>query len=212
MPNGSITTVHRIKSITIIDSTVMIMVNSFTDETSTLISWQETHELPSGIFDGSLISIHDWLVDATGPFSGGTITQDETPIEIAKSKAYSTINAIRKQIVGGGCPTAFGTVDTDDISIRNVQGSVQAATIKNMLAEPFSIVFRMKDNTDVTLDANQTISMGMTVMAFIEQCYKRSWELKLQVDTAFNANNIEALNTINLYSNWPSNTIYTPPE
>lgn len=83
----------------------------------------------------------------------------------------------------GGCPLPppFNvTIDTTEESLTNISGLVQKAMIQG---PAFTIIFRMEDNSEVPLNAEQMITVGLIVSDHLEACQMS----KNAADAAINA-------------------------
>ncbi len=114
-----------------------------------------------------------------------------------KALAIGRVAQKRDQIAAGGADTPSGRVDTTDRSITIIQGLVQLAAIGG---EAFQETFRRADNTDVEVDASAMIGIGIAVGQFIAAVYRRSWDLKTEIDAAAT---LEELAAIDVAAGWP---------
>ena len=109
--------------------------------------------------------------------------------------------AYRDSRVNGGCLTASGPVDSDPVSRGLITGSVSMATIAKGAGQPFATVWRMQNNSYVTLDADAMIAMGVAVGAHVAACYEASFAVKDLIDAATDKTAIEA---VDITAGYPS--------
>ncbi|WP_294196539.1 DUF4376 domain-containing protein [uncultured Sphingomonas sp.] len=192
MQNGAQASEHTIETLTITDGQAVATVTSRTSAGQ--LAWQEPCEIdPADLTGDPIASAAASLMKGGGYLEGGVIEADQTPLEVRKLTSLKRVDQLREIKVTGGCPTEHGIVQTDDVSIRNILGSVQTASLSAKLETPFSIEWRMADNSVVTLDANEMIAMGVAVMSHIKTCYTRSWALKDAVEACQDEVSLAAL-------------------
>jgi hypothetical protein len=196
MPNGAVAAYHLIDRVISEAGSNIAIVTSRT--ASDAMAWQEPVTI-FGLQGEPIISAADLLIASQGYLEGGLIVVDPTPLEMVRLTMLSRVDRIRETKVNEGCDTPSGRVQTDDVSIRNILGSVQTASLSVMLNQPFSIQWRMADNSLPTLDASAMIAMGVAVMSHVKACYTHSWEIK---DAITAADTIEAIKAIDLESGW----------
>lgn len=142
----------------------------------------------------SLVAIEDCLVSIpTSPLAGGLLIPVETDIEKEARLKWSTIKKFRSihefgQFIWDGL--AF---DSDLTSQSRIQGAAQLAQITLAAGQPFSIDWTLADNTVVTLDANQMISVGLALGNHINACHSKARLLRQQIESATTKEEIEAI-------------------
>ncbi len=143
------------------------------------------------------------LADGSWVFPDGYDPADLTPLiemdflEPAKRATLERVKALREKAKDGGIVTSWGPLETDPDSRTNINGAVQMATI---LGPQFSIVWRMRDNSEVTLNAAQMIQLGLLVGQHVSACQYRKNELDAAIAAAATAAELEA---IDLEAGWP---------
>lgn len=200
-PTGGIAMVHRVQRVEIVADTITVTINSYASETAQLIMWQDSHIMPAAELNAMTYpeSVYSWLVSPIGPFPGGQLLASPTELEVQQAKMMTEITSLRDKKISSGCETPLGRVDTDEISIRNIMGTYQSAVLSMIAQQPFSVNWRMADNTSVAMDGNQIISVGNAVLQKIKDCYERSWVLKEEVSTATE----ETIGAIVITEGWP---------
>lgn len=119
----------------------------------------------------------------------------------AKALALARIEGRREVAFASGMATPFGRVQTDPLSVRNIQGKSSAAAIALFRGEPYSAEFRLEDNTQASMTGEQLIGLGELLDAHGSACYQRSWDLK---DDVLAADTVEAVEAIDIDSGWPA--------
>ncbi|MFZ4165318.1 DUF4376 domain-containing protein [Brevundimonas sp. NPDC058933] len=207
---------HRIHSLNVSDDRVEITINSYVNETGTMPVWQDAYPMP---FDDFCLgtypqNVHEWLISPSGPFLGGSVVLEVSKFEDLKVKTLARINELRKAVAEGGCETPFGVVDTTPTSQSNIQAAFSMATLAKASGQPYSVVWRRLDNTEVTLDADGVIAMGAAVLAHIDRAYRHSWTLKAQVEAATTLEELESMILAGWATHWedPNAEPETPVE
>lgn len=132
-----------------------------------------------------------------------TVGPDPDPptVEELRVKLWSRAKVIRDQHIDGGVPVAgIGTFDSDLVSRTNISGSVTGAIIAQSASLPFSVSWKLADNSIVVLDAAQMIAAGMAVMQHVAACHANAQAMGLAIIAAEDA---EALGLIDLEAGWP---------
>lgn len=199
-PHGATANTHRVRGVEIAE-TVKVYINSFATPDAGLLVWQDTHEMPmlemsNGIYP---MCVYNWLVSPTGPFAGGQLLDDPSDFELKRAKLLNGVKSKRDSVIASGCSTAAGVVDTDDVSLRNIMATYQTAVLALMTNNPYSVSWRMRDNSLVTLDAQQMIAIGNAVLQRVEATYQRSWELKEEIENS----TAETIDSVLLMEGWP---------
>lgn len=102
-------------------------------------------------------------------------------VDLARSMKWEAVKARRELAELGGCQTAYGRVDTTDISKLKINGAVTMAQIAVGQSQPFSISWTMADNTDVALDGAQMIEVGLAVGQHVSACHDVARQLREQI-------------------------------
>lgn len=199
MPNGALAERHEVTEVSIKADSITAVVTSFA--ATDALCWQDRVELALDPSESvSLASIQSVLCEDGGYLAGGDVVVDPTPVEVLRKKLVARVDRFRDDAIKGGFTTPAGVVQTDEVSIRNILGAVSRATIATAKDEPFELSWRLADNTAVTLNAAEMMSLGVSVMEFIEAAYQRSWAVKAQIA----AGDLEALEAFDVSSAWSS--------
>ena len=124
------------------------------------------------------------------------------PLEDQKLALWERVKAIRDARIETGPATVpgVGQFDTDATSRLNVNGAVTMALIAQAAGAPFSIGWKLYDNSIVELDAAQMIAAGLAVGQHVSACHARAQALGLAIEAAGDA---EALVAIDIGAGWP---------
>jgi hypothetical protein len=142
----------------------------------------------------------DLLSAQAGPGEKAVATSSLS-VEGNKPAIWEEVKQIRAQKIDGGCTTPWGIVQTDELSRSNISGAALAAVIAKSSSSAFSIVWTLADNSEVTLNADETINLGLIVMQYVNDCYTRARELRVEIDAA---TNMAELLAIDVASGWPT--------
>lgn len=198
MPNGAPAMYHRVLRLEMFSDSTQAVVNSFLTPDQAVVSWQDTYSLPVSEALSSLASVENLLVSPNGPFAGGTVLDaEQSDYESQKAFMKAKLKLRRDTAEWAGVQTAVGLVDSDPDSQRKISGTVTMAMLGG---ENFSIEWRMKDNTVVTLNAAQTIAVGVAVGMHVAagQVNKNRIDSLLEACT-----DVAQLMDIDLEEGWP---------
>jgi hypothetical protein len=146
--------------------------------------------------------VMDWLVSAGGPYEGGVVVEDdELTLGVKQDRLTAQVNKERDARIAGGLLFQGLPFDTDEVSLRNIMGTAQMATLSKMAGQPFAVDWRCADNSMANLDADTFIALAETVMQHVQACYTRSWELKADIAVADDT----TIDTIDISAGWPPN-------
>ena len=138
-----------------------------------------------------------WIVSAEGPFSEGKLVDEANyPIVSLRQKKLNKVKQLRDEKDYGGVDTPHGQVDTDVDSQRKISGAV---TMSILLGSSFEMTWRMKDNTEVTLNAEGMADLGIAVglNTAAAQAIKNNLDALLK-----SATTIEEIDAVDIYSPW----------
>jgi hypothetical protein len=130
-----------------------------------------------------------------------TVTLPVPPLAVAKAAKWEQAKAERDRRIAAGCAVpGIGTFDSDDPSRSNITGAVTMALIAQAAGQPFSIGWKLADNTVATLDAAQMIGAGVVVGQYVAACHANAQALGQAIEAA---GTIAALGDINIGAGWP---------
>jgi hypothetical protein len=201
-PQGVAATCHRVHKVEITD-VVTVVLNSFANENSDMLVWQDNYDVPMVVFSAGTYpqNIYDYLTGPTGPFSGAALIAEMEELDRLKLTTKSSVTTIRDKTIAAGCLTPSGNVDTDEVSLRNIMATYQSAVLAKLTSSAFSTEWRMADNTSVILDADAMIAMGNAVLARTKVCYEHSWTLKASIDSS---TTVEEVKAVLVTEGWPA--------
>lgn len=213
-PNGAQTLVHRISRVEIMPldplrpqeaTSVSIQVSSFVDDGTTSLSWQASIPMPLEDFSASTYpgNVIEFLTAAGGALEGGELVTDaDTDLDRAQKTAFVRIAKLREDHIAAGFSVeGVGTFESDALSIRNITGKAQRASVAiTRNEEGWATPWKLADNSMAELDASGMIAVGEALDAHITACYARSWVLKAQIGAAEDTAAVEA---IVLDTDWP---------
>jgi hypothetical protein len=118
-----------------------------------------------------------------------TLTPFVYPIEYMREWFWAQAKKVREAQIAGGCDTTCGLVDSDDVSIARIGIAAQAAA-----GDPgFSIEWVLANNTMVTLNAEQMLSVQRQVAQHIADCQAESQILRVAIMAAMTQEELEAI-------------------
>jgi len=150
------------------------------------------------------------------PVSGWTVTlgEDGKPIpspyvrpeavrlKLGKLALHEQVKQLRDHHTQAGVTVPpHGTFDSDPDSQRKISGSAVMAMLAIQNSEPFSLDWRLQDNSIVALDAMQMIAVGVAVGQHIAACQYCKNALDALIDAA---EDVEALEAIDIEAGWPA--------
>ena len=110
-----------------------------------------------------------------------------------KAAQWALIKQARDAQEFGGFLHAGQRYDSDQISQQRIGQAAQLAMLSVSNALPFSIQWTLEDNSVATLDALQMIAVGVVMGEHINVAHSHSRELRLALDAANSANEIDAV-------------------
>jgi hypothetical protein len=200
-PQGVAATCHRVHKVEITD-VVTVVLNSFANENSEMLVWQDSYDVPMVVFSSGSYpqNVYDYMTGPNGPFSGAALIAEMEELDKLKATTKVSINTLRDKTIAMGCDTPSGRVDTDEVSLRNIMATYQSAVLAKLTTSPFSVEWRIADNSSVVLDADQMIAVGNAVLSRTQACYENSWSLKAEVEAA---TTVEEVTLVLIGSGWP---------
>ena len=125
------------------------------------------------------------------------LSQYTTVVEADQVRRYKTVEQIpvtnalinkeRERRIGLGTnvnvANAVFPVDTDTLSMRNIQGLGSAGTLRLMTGDTTTLTsFRDANNVNRDLTPQDVVNLAMTVAAYIKTVYNASWAIKDDVE------------------------------
>lgn len=135
----------------------------------------------------------------------GQVTQHPDtpkPLPAAQADKWGQAKTLRDAHIEAGCNVpGIGRFDTDETARMNVTGAVTGAMIAAQQGKPFSVPWKLADNTLVTLDGSQMIAVGLAVLNWVSSCHAHSQQIGAAIMAA---QDHAALDAIDLTAGWPA--------
>jgi hypothetical protein len=143
----------------------------------------------------------DYEIVLYGSRSGLWGTVKARSLESWRSEIWERVKAHRDLVIDGGCAVpALGVFDTDPVSRSNINGAVTGAMLALQAGAPFSVDWKLADNSIATLSAMQMIVVGQAVLARVAAAHATSQELGLAILAAATWADLSA---IDIEAGWP---------
>lgn len=131
-----------------------------------------------------------------------SVVAENISVEDRKVAMVETIKTIRDANIAGGVNVAgVGVFDSDDTARLNITGAVVMAQVAIAAGSPFSMSWKLANNSIVTLNATQMISVGIAAGTHVAACHARAQALGISVQGAADHT---ALDAIDLNAGWPT--------
>lgn len=208
-PNGALTTAHKIQKIEYANQDLAVVYNSFIDEVSTHISWQDTYSLGNPEITGYLEdAILNWSISNLGPFPGGTLVDEIGPFELLKLKKRKAVEARMHQVYEEGFLLTEGTLTGQVLQTGTLEDKTNWLTARTLYAEAVAqgqgdveqAYFRTKDNLTFALSFSEAVNVLDKMATWGSQVIAFAWGLK---DSIALADSEESLNALDIYNGWP---------
>lgn len=122
------------------------------------------------------------------------------PVADRKALLWNDAKVRRDAAIDAGVPVAgIGTFDSDPASRANITGAVTMALIAQSAGSPFSIGWKLADNSVVTLNAAQMIAAGLAVGQRVAACHAHAQSLGIAINAA---SSHAALDAIDVSAGW----------
>lgn len=118
------------------------------------------------------------------------VTPTNPTLQELKQCKWNEIKVERERLEQAGVPYLGKTLDSDAISIRRMAVAVQAAQAAIVANTPFMLNWTMKDNTVVTMDAEQIVGMSVALLQYLDSLHQISRALRMQIEAAETAEQV----------------------
>lgn len=136
----------------------------------------------------------DWACDGDrARWAREAIEAAGPTLEQMKASAMQAVESARNATMNDGCPCTVGMIDSDETSRLFVSGAVNMAQISKAATQPFTIRWRLQDNSYADLDADGMIAMGVELGQFVNSCCQTAFDLKDEIDAAADAEAVVAI-------------------
>jgi uncharacterized protein YbdZ (MbtH family) len=112
--------------------------------------------------------------------------QDWDPRTLAdyKEERWDHLKTQRDITLDGGFSWNNLVFDSDPKSRANIQGAVTLAQLSEQVNQPFSITWTLKDNSTISLNAQQMKEVGIALANHLNTAYDKGRILRTQVEQA----------------------------
>lgn len=132
------------------------------------------------------------------------LPQPEPSLADMKAAMRRQVQQTRDTHIDAGCVvTGIGKFDTDLQSRVNISGAVTGAMLAQSANQPFTIQWKLADNSVATLTGGQMITAGVTVLGHVSACHAVSQAHIAAIDAAASKS---ALRALDIASGWPGGT------
>lgn len=131
--------------------------------------------------------------------SGGDIAftarAPDPALELAAARArrWTLAKAHRDTRMLGGFSTAYGRVQTDQISQNRISSAASAAKISKDAGLPFAVNWTLEDNSVVTIDADGMVALGFAVLGFVAACQDAGTAIRKVIEVAATLEQVAAV-------------------
>ena len=117
----------------------------------------------------------------------------EVPLDELKQAKRDEINKARDNAEQGGFLYLGKMFDSDPISCQRIALASQTALISMQSQADFSVEWTCQDNSKITLSAEQTIGMSITLTQWSNSCHIKATELKNLIKNATTVEELEEI-------------------
>lgn len=142
----------------------------------------------------------DFIISADGL----SLQPRPVPLDEKQGALWALVKTKREKVERAGCAFLSHAVQTDAVSRSRIESEALQATISALSGSPYSVIWTMADNSEVTLGREAMLALNSTVRAHVQACKTRERELRAMIF----AEGITAteLDAIDIEAGWPSNT------
>lgn len=134
-------------------------------------------------------------------YDGKKFAAPVVPLEDTKAELWARAKARRDKRIGAGVAVpGFGVFDSDDASRLNLVGASVMALAAQAAGQPFSINWKLADNSIVTLNAAQMIAAGVAVGSKVSAIHARAQQIGLAIEAAQDSGTVSS---IDIGGGWP---------
>ena len=156
---------------------------------------------PEAAADEQAVEVVPALIEGVWTQQWELVARNEADLALLKQEKQAAVRARRDIEIDGGCPVeGIGVFDSDLPSRQNINGAVTGAMIAQGAGAPFTISWKLADNSLVALDAAQMIAAGLAVLGRVAACHANAQAIGVAIDAA---EDFATLNAIDLEAGWP---------
>ena len=150
-------------------------------------------------------SLIERVVPADPIFADGEWVQqwavDPLPLEQAKAVLWASAKTYRDHRIDAGVSVpGIGTFDSDLNSRLNITGAVTLAQVAIAAGQPFTMSWKLADNSIEVLDASEMIAVGVATGQYVGACHAAAQAVGLAINAA---EDHEALAAIDIEAGYP---------
>lgn len=106
------------------------------------------------------------------------------PLDELKATKWNEIKVFRSATEFGGFEWNGYIFDSSQLSVVRIGAQSQAAIISKLMVTPYSIDWKLKDNSIVTLSNEEMISVSVALSNHMSFCHNKSTILRTELDAA----------------------------
>ena len=114
-------------------------------------------------------------------------------IDLAKTEKWTQIKQARSQAEYAGFTWDGSTFDSNAISQQRINIAVTLALIAKQAAQPYTVIWTLKDNTLRALSADDMIAVGLALGNHVQTVFNKGQQLQQQIEQATTKEEIEAI-------------------
>lgn len=119
--------------------------------------------------------------------------QDMRALETVKESTWAAMKLAREATIDAPLATPYGAVDSKAKDRTNITDAVLLLQTLAAIGQPTTIDFTMADNTTVTLDTTQMVTVGLLLGQKVQTAHSRARVLRAAIDDATTIAQLEAL-------------------
>ena len=130
----------------------------------------------------------------SGPLQAYTPSPPPPPLLAdAQSAQWNLIKQAREAAFDAPLTTPYGVFDSDAVSRGRITDAVLMAQTLASMSQPVAIDFTLADNSVVTLDASQMVTVGLLLGAKIQAAFGTGRTLRAAIYAASTVSEVEAI-------------------
>lgn len=118
---------------------------------------------------------------------------DHRTLNQVKDAQWSFVKSARQAAIEAHLVTPFGTFDADQSSQKAITDSVLMLQTLASIGQPTTIDFTLADNSTVTLDTTQMVTVGLLLGQQTQVAHAQARTLRTQIEAATTIAEVEAV-------------------
>ena len=119
--------------------------------------------------------------------------EDPRTLQDYKNQKWEEIKQARSTTEYAGFNWDGSTFDSDAESQTRINGAVTLALIAKQAAQPYTVIWTLKDNTLRALSADDMIAVGLALGNHVQTVFNKGQQLQQQIEQATTKEEIEAI-------------------